>query len=145
VSLQITNSTIPGCNSARAAILKPDGNELSGVNLCDTSSAFLEPQTLPVSGTYTLVLDPYGAYTGQATLTLYNVVDVSGTITLNGPAVNVTITTPGQNAKLTFSGTAGQQVTVRVTSNTLGSVTVALLKPDNTSLTSTTSSSASFN
>ncbi len=79
------------------------------------------------------------------TLTLYGVVDVTGTLTINGPSVSVTITTPGQNARLTFSGTASQQVTVRLTSNTIGTVTVKLFKPDTTALTSTTSNAANFN
>jgi hypothetical protein len=98
-----------------------------------------------VTGTYTLLVNPYSEYTGQITLTLYDVVDLSGTLTIGGPAVSVTLTTPGQVAQLTFSGTANQQVTVRVTSNTMGSVTVKLLKPDGTTLTSKTSSAASFN
>jgi hypothetical protein len=43
-------------------------------------------------------------------------------LTLNGATVPVTLAAPGQNATLTFSGTAGQSVTVRVTSNTIGNV-----------------------
>ena len=45
-----------------------------------------------------------------------------------------------RTARLTFSGTASQQVTVRMTSNTYGSITVQLLKPDGSQLTSATSS-----
>ncbi len=146
VSAWLTNSTFSGsCFTHRLSILKPDNTELTGVNTCGSGDAFLDAVTLPVAGTYTLLLNPYGAYTGSATLTLYGVVDVTGTLTINGPSVSVTITTPGQNARLTFSGTANQQTTVRVTSNTIGTVTVKLLKPDNTVLTSTTSSSVSFN
>ena len=98
-----------------------------------------------MTGTYTLLLNPFGTNTGQATLALYTVVDVTGAITIGGPSVTVTITTPGQNGQLTFSGTASQQVTVRITSNTVGMVTVLLLKPDTTALTSTTSNAANFN
>jgi hypothetical protein len=80
------------------------------------------------------------------TLTLYDVpADVAGAVTIGGPAVQVTITVPGQNGSLTFNGTSGQQVTVRVTNNTMSTVTVKLLKPDGTTLTSKTSSSSSFN
>ena len=71
--------------------------------------------------------------------------DPTGSVTVGGSALNVTTTVPGQNATVTFSGTSSQQITVHVTSNSMGSVTVKLLKPDGTTLTSTTSSSASFN
>jgi hypothetical protein len=45
----------------------------------------------------------------------------------------------------TFSGTAGQQITVRVTGNTIATVAVKLLKPDGTQLTSSTNGASSFN
>ncbi len=71
--------------------------------------------------------------------------DLSGTITLGGPLVPVTIAIPGQKAALTFSGTAGQQATVRVTSNTIGCITVSLVKPDSTGLTSSSTCGSSLN
>ncbi|HZE69210.1 MAG TPA: discoidin domain-containing protein, partial [Pyrinomonadaceae bacterium] len=84
--------------------------------------------------------------TGSQTLTLNDVpADFSGTITPGGAAVTVTITTAGQNGQLTFSGTATQQITVHITNNPLGTVTVTLRKPDGSQLTSSTSSSSSFN
>src|SRR5207245_482179 len=108
VSALLRNSTITGCWT-RLAILKPDGSQLAYADTCG-SSVFLEPLTLPVPGTDTLLLVPPGASTGQATVSLYNVVDTTGSITPNGPAVNVTIPTPGQQALLSFAGTAGQRV-----------------------------------
>jgi hypothetical protein len=90
-------------------------------------------------------LNPGGMNTGSTTLTLYNVVDVVGTITPNGASVPVSITTPGQNANLTFTGNASQLVTVSLTGNSINGVTVSLLKPDGTVLTSSSSSAASFN
>jgi hypothetical protein len=125
-------------------IFKPDGTQLANTFTCG-SSAFVEPQTLPVSGTYTVVVDPSGAGTGQATVNLYDVVDVTGSITLGGPSVNVNLTVPGQKASYTMSGTVGQQATVRVTGSTFGCVTVALLKPDGTTLVSTFSCGGTFN
>jgi hypothetical protein len=55
------------------------------------------------------------------------------------------LSVPGQNGTLTFSGTATQQVTVRMTGNTFGSTTVKLMKPDGTQLATVTSSSQTFN
>src|SRR5262249_15237673 len=89
------------------AILKPDGTNLTSIFTC-SSSTFIDTQTLPVSGSYTVLIDPSGNGTGQTTVNLYNVVDVTGTLTLGGSAVNVSITVPGQNASYTFSGTTGQ-------------------------------------
>ena len=106
----------------------------------------MDPRTLPTSGTYTIVIDPNNTNTGSMTLTLYDVAaDPAGSVTVGGSALNVTTTVPGQNATVTFSGTSGQQVTVHVTSNTMSTVTVKLLKPDGSTLTTTTSGSASFN
>jgi hypothetical protein len=66
-------------------------------------------------------------------------------LSINGASLPLTIPRPGQRARLTFTGTASQQVTVQMTGNTLGSVSVSLLKPDTSTLTSTTSSAANFN
>jgi hypothetical protein len=63
----------------------------------------------------------------------------------------VSVTSPGQIATYTFSGTNGQQITVNATSsdfrtpaNVVSTVTVKLLKPDGTVLTSKVSSGATF-
>jgi len=141
VSVNSTASTT-GCWTL--AILKPDATQLTSIFSCG-SSIFIEPQTLTLSGTHTVLVDPSGAVTGQATVNLYGVVDGTGTLTLGGPAVNVSITVPGQNASLTFSGTAGQQATVKVSGSTMSCVRVTLLKPDGSSLTSTFSCSGTFN
>lgn len=91
-------------------------------------------------------MDPVSTVTGSLTLTLYDVpADPSTSITIGGSSATLTTTTPGQNAQATFSGTSGQQVTVRLTSNSMGSTTVKLLKPDGSQLTSATSSASSFN
>lgn len=137
-----SSSSINGCWSL--VILKPDGSQLTNPFSCG-SSIFIEPQTLAVSGTYTVVIDPNGGATGQATVTLYNVVDTTGTLTINAPAINVSLTTPGQTSSLTFSGAASQQVTVRVAGSTFSCVTVTLRKPDGTNLTSTFSCGSTFN
>lgn len=126
------------------AILKPDGTQLANTFTCG-STAFIEPQTLPVTGSYTVLIDPSGAGTGSATANLYNVVDVTGSITLGGSSVNVSLATPGQKASYTMSGTSGQQATVRVVGSTFACVTVTLLKPDGTTLTSTFTCGSTFN
>jgi YD repeat-containing protein len=121
VSILVPSGTIPGTCFDYAfwlTILKPDGSWLTDTPSC-FGTAFLDQRTLPVSGTYTIVLDPQGTHTGDATVRLYTVVDVTGPITTDGVSVPVSLTTPGQNARLTFTGTAGQVVTASATNSTI--------------------------
>ncbi len=71
-------------------------------------------------------------------------IDVNGPIAPNGAAFPVNITSTGQNARLLFTAKGGENATVQLGSNTLGSVTVSLLNSDGTTLTSATSSASSF-
>jgi hypothetical protein len=96
---------------------------------------------LPVTGNYSILLDPYNANNGNVILTLSE--DLAPPISINDPlSLNFRV---GQNARLTFAGTAGQQITVKITNNTAGTTLVTLSKPDGTTLTSTNSGNSSFN
>lgn len=141
ISLNLTGVSITGCN---VTIKKPDGSSLSTVGI-GTGGYFFEPLSLPTTGTYTVVVDPSIHYTGNITLGLYDVVDISGTLTVGASAITSTISNPGQRALYTFSGTASQQVTVHITSNTITGVSVKILKPDGSTLYQTSSSASSFN
>jgi hypothetical protein len=113
VSLNLLGVTITNGN---IWLYKPDGAALGPVLSFNTIGAFMDPRTLPVAGTYTLVIDPNFTNTGNITLTLYDVpADPTGSLTVGGGGQNVSISVPGQNATLTFSGTSSQQVTVRLT------------------------------
>jgi hypothetical protein len=127
------------------SLRQPDGATLASA-ASGALSAFIEPTTLPSSGTHSAFVDYRQANTGSVALTLYDVpADVTGTVTVNGSATPVTITTAGQNASLTFTGTSGQLMTVRMTGNTMSTTTVKLLKPDGSQLTASTSVLSSFN
>ena len=121
-------------NTAVFRLLKPDGTQLASTGVGPFGSWFMEPATLPVSGTYTAKIDPSMMSIGTARIQLYDVVDVTGAIALGGPGVNVTLTKPGQNATLTFAGTAGQRISVL--SPNWGNTAVRLIvkKPDGTTL-----------
>lgn len=136
------------CCSTMVSILKPDGSALLSPSYIGLAGGYFDTVTLSATGTYTIFVNPQGNGTGSMTQTLNNVpADATGSVTIGGSAVSAATTVSGQNALLTFSGTASQQVTVHVTSNTIAAVTVSLLKPDGTSLTSYTtySSTGSFN
>lgn len=143
VSLQLSDSTFTGCYAVNNAIRKPDGTTLTSSGLCGTSG-FLDTVTLPVNGTYSILIDPVDATVGSQTLLLNDVpADATSSITPGGSPVTLTTTVAGQNGQATFTGTANQRISLNISgvSITGGSnnwVTVAIKKPDGTTLTSST-------
>ncbi|HEY3069863.1 MAG TPA: Ig-like domain-containing protein [Gaiellaceae bacterium] len=136
ISLKISSVTI---SSALVSIRKPDGTNLVAATSFGAAGKFIDRTKLPVSGTYTILVDPQSTAVGSATLTLYNVpADVVASITPGGAAVTVTTTVPGQNARLTFAGTAGGRVSLKV-GPTCCSLKVSILNPDGTALVAATS------
>jgi hypothetical protein len=125
ISLRSTNSTM----SASILIKKPDGTNLGET----TTEGFIDKTTLPVSGIYTIFVDPLYAGTGSTNITLYDATDLSGTITPGGSAVTTTTTIPGQNSKLTFSGISGQRVSLQLTSSGIA-YWVYIKKPDGSNI-----------
>lgn len=125
-------ATAKAVGEADIILLQPDGAQLGSRYL--NGEGFFDAVALPLDGTYTLVFDPRETNTGTGTLTAYSVTDTSGTITIDGPAVPVTIAAPGQNAALTFTGRAGQQLNIVVTAKAIGECDVSIIKPDGTVL-----------
>src|SRR5262249_45444618 len=106
VSVQLTGDTI---KQAYVSILKPDGTAVGSQTLMVSGGGFVDTRTLPVGGTYTVLVDAYGTATGSTQVTVYDVpADASATIVPGGAAVTLATGTPGQNAAATFTGTAGQ-------------------------------------
>jgi hypothetical protein len=129
----------PTCCSLKVSIVKPDGTNLVAATSIGTGGGFIDTKTLPSTGTYSVVVNPQSSPVGATTLTLYVVpADVTATISPGGPPVTVTTSVPGQNAKATFAGTAGQRVSLKV-APTCCSLTVSIQKPDGTNLVAATS------
>jgi hypothetical protein len=145
ISLVVSDVTIgtSTCCSLKLSILRPGGTLVAPAYV-GTTGGFMDTRTLPVTGAYTIVVDPQGTSTGSATLTLYDVPpDVTGTVTPGGAPVRVATATPGQNAKVTFTGSAGTTVTLRLSEITLGTSTccggqISVRKPDGTTLVGAT-------
>ncbi|WDZ87372.1 RHS repeat-associated core domain-containing protein [Micromonospora cathayae] len=140
VSVQMTAGTY-GTYNASAVVRKPDGTNLTGSVYCG-SSCFFDTVTLPVDGTYTVLVNPDTTYLGSATVQVYDVpADATASTTPNGPARTLTTTVPGQNAVLSFPGTAGQAVTVNLGNGTFGTydAAVSLRAPDGTTVVSNSS------
>ena len=133
LTLGLTSVTI---TSSTVTLLKPDGTTLASTTVGTSGGGLEPPSTLPTTGTYTIVIDPSGTNTGNITLTLMSY--LSGILNLNGAATTTTITPIGRNALYTFTGTAGQWVSLGLTGVTMASSTVTLWKPDGTQFASTT-------
>lgn len=135
VSLQLSAVTI---SVGSVSIIKPDGTNLVTPTSFGTGGGVVDSQVLPTTGTYAILVDPSTAYTGSVTLTLYNTPDITGTMTIDGASVTPALTVPGQRARYTFTGTAGQLVNLGLSSVSLATSTVSLLKPDGTTWAVTT-------
>jgi subtilisin family serine protease len=141
ISLVVRDVTIgtSTCCSLKLSVLRPGGT-LVAPAFVGTAGGFMDTRTLPVSGTYTIVVDPQSTSTGSATLTLHHVPpDVSGSLPMGGAALPVDVSTPGQNATLTFTGAAGATVTLGLTEVTIGTSSccgslVSVRRPDGTTL-----------
>jgi RHS repeat-associated protein len=120
ISLILSESTF---KSASVTVLTSEGREIS-----EGSRSFSEeevmvgeyrPFVLSKTGTYTIHIVPlgeHGAETGKVKLTAYKVVDVTGSLspTTSGSSENVSLTEPGQEAKYSVSGSAGEEVSLKV-------------------------------
>ena len=138
ISLNVTNSSFGFCPNVGITIYNPDGSQLASSSICSSNTGFIDNTTLNQTGTYTIFID-VGAATGSLTLQLFNAATQTGAISIGGSAVTVTASVPGQDTKLTFSGTAGQQISVNVTNSTFGfcpNVVITIYNPDGSQLTS---------
>jgi hypothetical protein len=138
-TIHLNSSTL---NPGNVRLRQPNGTQIGGVS---TTGTFMDAVGLPTTGTYTVEVDPTGAALGSVTLTLTLFNDLSGTITVGGATVDVTIPIPGQRGLLSLAGTASQPVTIRLTNNTMGTVSIALRKPDGVVMVSSTSNGSTFN
>ncbi|HZS09122.1 MAG TPA: IPT/TIG domain-containing protein [Blastocatellia bacterium] len=121
---------------SRVSVLSPGGQSITDFNVTQFGGQ-TELLTLPVTGTYTILLDPAGANLDRMTFRLIAPLpDVTAAIAINGPPVTIT-TAPEQNARLTFDGSTGQRVSLRLTeisSFDSSDIRVSILRPDGTVL-----------
>src|SRR5439155_748164 len=130
MSVAFSAGTFGTCG-LNATLYDPHGMTVASAG-CVGGSGFMDTATATSSGTYELLLAAQGTATGSSTVQLYKVpADAGGPITAGGSAVTVTTGTPGQNAALTFAGSAGQRVFVNFTADSYACCPgVKLLKPD---------------
>jgi YD repeat-containing protein len=131
-SLQITGSAIA---SGNVSILSPSGSILAQapVGLGSTSVSSLPAAT---TGTYTVL---YVSAAGDSGTLTFNLSSSSQSTITSGVPQTVSIST-GQNAQRSFSGVAGQVVSVQLANSTFPggcySLSVSILNPDGSALSS---------
>lgn len=125
------------------SVLNPDGTSIvAPVKTCAQTTFLGSDAVLPETGTYTITFQPTlgngTASDGTGTLTaqIFNVpADATGTATIGGSATQISITVPGQQGDITFSGTASQKVNVLFNfAHMTDCTTYSLLNPDGTTL-----------
>ena len=128
LTLGLTNDTI---SSATITISQPNGTTLVSKTVTSSTTGVQLP-ALPATGTYTILVDP-GTNSGSASLAL--ITPLSGTLTVGGPSLPLALTPTGQRAFVTFTGTAGQYLTLELGSFfPVGAITV--MTPAGTQLAS---------
>ena len=142
VSVQYSGVTLPGNHPGDYLYLAdrtghafgPQGTYVTSLKTGSTGWLVTAKKLVP--GPYAIVVDPsQSGDTGSVTLQFHTFTDITGAITPNGPKVTANITTPGQRALYSFSGTAGRKISVQITGNTLPDDPVRLLDPSGTDVT----------
>lgn len=104
VSGALTN---PAGGQINFSIYGPDGVVLGSCEYVAVTAASASCDALlPLTGNYRVYVNPIGI--AAATLTLTASSDLLGALNLNAAAQTITFNRAGQNARYTFSGTAGQ-------------------------------------
>jgi hypothetical protein len=142
LSMRLSGVTMsPFATTGDTASIKTGATTVVGPVTFGRNGAWVEPVTLPTTGTYTITLNPSSTYTGKATVQIWKVpADASGSTTEGGPPATLAMTTPGQNGSVTVPGAAGDRVSVKISGVTIGTSTsnsaaVTIRNPDGTTLT----------
>jgi len=90
-------------------VSRPDGSTLAYTHLTGPGQTVVAPP-LPVTGTYTVFVEPESAGRGAATATMEVLLDPGRNLDVDGPMLTSTIDVAGGSARFTFAATAGQNL-----------------------------------
>jgi YD repeat-containing protein len=119
VSIGISGSTFASCT---LSLIGPSNATVASTG-CTSSASSLGSTRLPITGTYTIGVDP-GISTGSVLLSLSS--DILLSILPGGPPVAVATTQPSQNVRLTFDASANQHVSMNFTNSTYSNCSIYL-------------------
>ncbi|RDZ29495.1 IPT/TIG domain-containing protein [Lysobacter silvisoli] len=118
---------------------KPDGSLLQGAAV--NANGTFNFAVLPVSGNYTVFVDPYYGVTATAQLSLVS--GSAGATPVDGDPTTFATTASGQHAYFNFTATAGQNLGLGISDYIVGGISngtssVYVYRPDGSQLTSET-------
>lgn len=116
VSLVASNVSIA---NGTMTILNPDASVLTTYPFTPAGEFLFA--YLPTTGTYTAVFDPQTTSPGTMAVRLHDASTVTGSLVAGGAPLAMNITAPGQFGAFTFSGSAGNRVTLKKSAITLPS------------------------
>jgi hypothetical protein len=123
--------------SAKIVLLAPDGSTVKSI--VAGGNTFVDVLALPLTGTYTLAVDPLDSGTGTVSITVNDVPpDVTGSISVGGSPLTVSMPVPGQGGLVTFDTTSGRALTLSFTNTTVSIMRISVLRPDGPAVISTT-------
>lgn len=145
LSVLLASSTF---TQAWISVYSPQNSLLPGEKVFNSGEELLyEQPTLPSTGAYTILIKPIGEATGSVKLTPYAAADVTGTLapTTSGVSEVVSLPTPGQIATYSVSGTAGEEVSLKMSETTFGGTyRLEWLSPEGTMLSALNASGNGF-
>ena len=151
VALNLTGvNTTPVGQCVYVAVFAPNVSAITSTDfytyMCTASSGTLNLPSLPATGTYTVMIDTAsGAPISGAQLTL--IPGVTGTVPDNGSSQSYTANAPGQNAYLTFTANAGDNLEFELSNISVtggsSSLSVTIYNAAGTQITSSSCSGAS--
>jgi RHS repeat-associated protein len=128
LSVAATGWNLPADSTLLVHVIEPAGDHTEFVRIRPGSPwSFIAGST----GTYRLLVGSYEAATGSATVALLSDAD-AGTVSVDGAPVTVNFARPGQNVRLHFTGTAGQNLGLGLTGLTAAPPSIRVIVPDGT-------------
>ena len=124
LTLSVTQNTL---DPVQLTILSPAGAAIATLSVTGPT-AFRDVFSLPVTGTYTVAIDPAAQLVGALSFELDLAQQGAGTTAIGTPTP-VVIAQIGETAARTFAGTAGQLLTLSVTDNTIASAVISVQAP----------------
>ena len=132
-------STAPAGQRMNVSIYSPSGAYLTFGYATSPSAVFVNLGSLPTTGTYTIVVEPYYGATWQGQLVL----DPGTALTVDGAVATLTAGATGEPLRFPFTGTAGQRIDVGLSglayaAASSSSSTLTIYRPDGSSVVSLT-------
>ncbi len=117
VFVNIPGATVASqCGGVR--IMQPDGSMLSDGCIINNKGN-IDTKRIPVTGTYTVVVDPNDRIIGQASVQVIFADAQAATVDAHHSTTQITLAKPGSFATFSFAGVAGQKLFATIPKSTL--------------------------